>query len=83
MCEEAGHPVLKLVRRSFAGVKTQGLAPGVVRPLTGKEVDRLKGLTGLGKPAPPPSREGWALPRSRRPSRPKTGKRKTGGNRPR
>ncbi|OGL63196.1 MAG: hypothetical protein A3J27_13915 [Candidatus Tectomicrobia bacterium RIFCSPLOWO2_12_FULL_69_37] len=84
MCEEAGHPVLKLVRRSFAGVKAQGLAPGGVRPLTGREVDRLKSLTGLGKPAPPPpSREGWALPRSRRPSKLKTGKRKTSPGRPR
>lgn len=86
MCEEAGHPVLKLVRRSFAGVKAQGLAPGGVRPLTGEEVARLKSLAGLGKPSPPPaprSREGWALPRSRRPSKAKTGKQKIGGNQPR
>ncbi|MBI3129319.1 MAG: rRNA pseudouridine synthase [Candidatus Tectomicrobia bacterium] len=72
MCEEAGHPVLKLTRRSFAGVKILGLAPGAVRPLTEAEVARLKALIGLGRPAPSPaprSREGWALPKSRRPAR--------------
>ncbi|MEK6712436.1 MAG: pseudouridine synthase [Nitrospinota bacterium] len=79
MCEEAGHPVLRLTRRSFAGVTARGLAPGEVRPLTGEELARLKGLSRPGGAAPPAprSRVGWALPKARRRGRPKASKPKS------
>lgn len=37
-----GHPVQRLVRTSFAGVGAEGLRPGQHRPLTGREVEKLK-----------------------------------------
>jgi 23S rRNA pseudouridine2605 synthase len=37
-----GHPLQRLVRTSFAGLTTEGLRPGEHRPLTHKEVDKLK-----------------------------------------
>jgi len=37
-----GHPVQRLVRMSFAGVSTEGLRPGEIRPLGKTEVDKLK-----------------------------------------
>jgi 23S rRNA pseudouridine2605 synthase len=57
MCEAAGHPVLKLVRRSFGGIKMRGLARSEIRTLSEKEVAHLKAITDpdrpkTGKPAP-------------------------------
>ena len=45
MAQAIGHPVLKLTRISFAGIKAQGLRPGQWRPLTEKELIKLKKLT--------------------------------------
>lgn len=42
MGDAIGHRVLRLVRVSFAGIETAGLRPGQLRPLKGKEFDRLK-----------------------------------------
>jgi pseudouridine synthase len=42
MCLAVGHPVSKLKRVAFAGIKTTGLKPGEFRPLTTKEIERLK-----------------------------------------
>lgn len=39
-----GHPLLKLKRISFAGLTIDGLKPGQIRPLTEKEVMKLKKL---------------------------------------
>jgi pseudouridine synthase len=44
MCQAVGHPVAKLKRVEFAGVKLGRLKPGQFRYLTDKEVERLKGL---------------------------------------
>jgi len=44
MCMAVGHPVAKLKRISFAGVKLGSLKPGQWRPLTENEVERLKNL---------------------------------------
>lgn len=37
-----GHPVQRIARLAFAGIDTEGLRPGQLRPLTTKEVDDLK-----------------------------------------
>ena len=42
MAEAIGHPVQRLVRMSFAGLSTEGLRPGDWRPLTGRELEKLK-----------------------------------------
>jgi pseudouridine synthase len=42
MCQAVGHPVSKLKRVEFAGVKLGKLNPGQFRHLSGKEVERLK-----------------------------------------
>lgn len=44
MCLAVGHPVSKLKRVAFAGIKATGLKPGEFRPLTPKEVEKLKGV---------------------------------------
>lgn len=44
MCMAIGHPVSKLKRMEFAGIKLGGLEAGQWRFLTPKEVERLKGL---------------------------------------
>jgi len=70
MCEAAGHPVLKLTRRSFGGVTARGLAPGALRTLTEEEVARLRTLTGLAKPPAaraPAAKAAWAKAKARRP----------------
>ncbi len=46
MGEAIGHPVLKLIRVSFADLTIDGLADGDWRPLTPVEIARLKGLAG-------------------------------------
>ena len=45
MCQAVGHPVSKLKRIEFAGVKLGSLKPGQYRFLTPKEVGRLKNLS--------------------------------------
>ncbi|MBT3352101.1 MAG: rRNA pseudouridine synthase [Nitrospinaceae bacterium] len=47
MCEAVGHPVLKLVRRSYGGITTRGISRASIRTLTDREVARLKSSTGL------------------------------------
>jgi 23S rRNA pseudouridine2605 synthase len=42
MGDAIGHPVQRIARLEFAGLSTEGLAPGRLRPLTTKEVDKLK-----------------------------------------
>ncbi|MCA9530446.1 MAG: rRNA pseudouridine synthase [Myxococcales bacterium] len=42
MGDAIGHTVLRLVRSAFADVTSEGLRPGQMRPLTGKELERLK-----------------------------------------
>lgn len=44
MCMAIGHPVSKLKRVEFAGIKLGNLKPGEYRALTAREVERLKGL---------------------------------------
>ena len=44
MCMAIGHPVAKLKRISFAGVSLGSLKPGQWRPLTEREIERLKSL---------------------------------------
>jgi len=44
MCMAIGHPVAKLKRIEFAGIKLGSLEPGAYRLLTDEEVERLKGL---------------------------------------
>lgn len=42
MCQAIGHPVMKLKRVEFAGIKLGDLRPGDFRMLTRNEVERLK-----------------------------------------
>jgi 23S rRNA pseudouridine2605 synthase len=42
MAEAIGHPVQRLARLSFAGLATDGLRPGEWRPLSNKELEKLK-----------------------------------------
>ena len=42
MADSIGHPVLRLSRISFAGITTEGLRPGQVRPLDARELEKLK-----------------------------------------
>lgn len=42
MGDAIGHRVMRLVRLSFAGLTAEGLRPGELRPLSQKELDRLK-----------------------------------------
>ncbi len=44
MCMAVGHPVAKLKRVEFAGIKLGALKPGEYRALSAKEVERLKSL---------------------------------------
>ncbi|MBL4683825.1 MAG: rRNA pseudouridine synthase [Nannocystaceae bacterium] len=72
MGEAIGHPVLKLIRVSFADLTIDGLADGEWRSLTSVELARLKTLVaGDDKP---PTRDGKPPgarkpPRTRRPNR--------------
>lgn len=49
MCLAVGHPVAKLKRIEFAGIKLGSLKPGEYRLLTRKEIEALR---GLGKKEP-------------------------------
>lgn len=51
MCEATGHQVLKLLRRSFAGISTRGIPRSGIRPLTEEEVIHLRLATNLIKVA--------------------------------
>lgn len=42
MADAIGHPVQRLARTSFAGLDTKGLRPGEWRPITKKELEKLK-----------------------------------------
>ena len=48
MLEAVGHPVLRLHRKRYAMLTDEGLAPGVSRPLSGKEVEALQKLVSEG-----------------------------------
>jgi 23S rRNA pseudouridine2605 synthase len=58
MADAIGHPVLRLARTEFAGINTDGLRPGEVRPLTDRELEKLKkkylarGASASQKPKP-------------------------------
>ena len=43
MLAAVGHPVLRLHRTAYAGLTADDLAPGAWRPLTGAELERLRG----------------------------------------
>src|SRR5262245_40924071 len=47
MCDAVGHPVRKLRRSAYAGLRLRGLDPGESRPLTPTEVGALRRLVGL------------------------------------
>lgn len=47
LCEAVGHPVMKLVRVSFAGITCDRLPSGHWRPLSKREIRDLKGVVGL------------------------------------
>lgn len=42
MGDAVGHPVMRLSRTVFAGLKVDGLRPGQMRPISGNELDKLK-----------------------------------------
>jgi 23S rRNA pseudouridine2605 synthase len=48
MCAAVGHPVRRLHRSSYAGLRVDDLAPGESRSLAPDEVRRLRELVGLG-----------------------------------
>jgi pseudouridine synthase len=47
MCAEVGHPVLRLHRSGYAGLRLDGLKPGEWRALERNEVEALRRLVGL------------------------------------
>jgi len=47
MCEAVGCPVLRLVRTGIGFLTLSGLRPGDSRPMSGEEIERLRGLCGL------------------------------------
>ena len=53
MLSAIGHPVLRLVRVSFAGITARGLKPGTWRALTKAEIARLTSLPDSRTPAKP------------------------------
>ena len=55
LCAKAGHPVISLTRIDFAGITVRGLKKGQWRQLTPIEVERLKGMVGLGEDMAHPS----------------------------
>lgn len=44
MCAAVGHPVSKIKRVAFAGIRLGNLKPGQFRPLTARELERLRSL---------------------------------------
>ena len=49
MCDSIGHPVVRLQRRSFAGLSCPDLKPGEWRNLKQEELKKLKALTRTAK----------------------------------
>ncbi|WP_282442327.1 pseudouridine synthase [Pelotomaculum sp. PtaB.Bin117] len=49
MCENIGHPVLRLLRTRVGNISLAGLRPGQYRSLSAKELALLKKSAGLGK----------------------------------
>lgn len=47
MCENIGHPVLRLKRIRFGNLSLDGLKPGQHRRLSGKELSQLKARAGI------------------------------------
>jgi 23S rRNA pseudouridine2605 synthase len=54
MGDASGHPVMRLARVSFAGISSEGLAPGRFRSLTREELLALRKLYGVPKRIPGP-----------------------------
>jgi 23S rRNA pseudouridine2605 synthase len=48
MGDAIGHPVLKLIRVSFGGLRADGLRPGQTRPLSEAEIESLRKVAGTG-----------------------------------
>src|SRR5580704_379661 len=72
MGDATGFRVMRLARLSFAGIGTEGLAPGRWRYLTADEQTTLKKEYGVPKRIAPPPREDERMakrPRARPPSR--------------
>lgn len=87
MGEAIGHPVLKLIRVSFADLTIDGLDDGEWRALSAVEVAQLRGMVKLRESRPAPSKEGagpaksaktGAKPAAKAKARP-GGKARTGG----
>jgi 23S rRNA pseudouridine2605 synthase len=75
MGEASGFPVMRLARTVFAGISSEGLAPGRLRPLTREELTLLKKEYGVPKRIPAtaavaaaaaPSAHGRRAPRTTR-----------------
>jgi len=76
MCAAVGHPVSKLKRVEFAGIRLAGLKPGEYRLLTDAEVERLRRM-GAGEPVRPKKKPaGWARTKA---SKKTGGSQKAGG----
>jgi 23S rRNA pseudouridine2605 synthase len=58
MLAAIGHPVTRLHRSRYAGLKLEGLEPGAWRELEPSEVERLKDLLRAQRPGPPGSAPG-------------------------
>lgn len=71
MGEATGFPVMRLSRLSFAGVTTEGLAPGRYRALTRDELMAIRKAFGVPKKLPAPV----DVTASPRPARPQPGAR--------
>ena len=52
MCEAVGHPVRRLHRSRYAGLRVEGLAPGQWRELTASEIERLRAISLAAGKAP-------------------------------
>jgi 23S rRNA pseudouridine2605 synthase len=57
MLEAVGHPVSKLRRTGYAGLRLGSLPPGALRPLTSAEVGQLRRVAGAPRPARKSARE--------------------------
>ncbi len=73
MAEAVGHRVMRLARMSFAGISSEGLAPGRWRELDEKEVAELKKKYMGIEPAPRAGRARGAPERATPRSRPERG----------
>jgi 23S rRNA pseudouridine2605 synthase len=68
LCAAVGHPVVRLYRPAYAGVKVSGLRPGEMRPLSSAEVRLLQDVAEARMAPPegdlglPPRRHGRSAP---------------------